>query len=48
MGGRGEGRERRYVLNLLENHVGEYAPSIFARKYRLKLVSILNLEKRIV
>ena len=32
----------------MEIHVGIYAPSIFARKYGLKLNNILHLEKRIV
>ena len=34
-----------YVLTPLENRVGVYAPSVFARKCRLRLVDILNLEK---
>ena len=37
-----------YILAPLENNVRVYAPSIFAKKYRLKLVNILNLAKRIV
>ena len=34
-----------YALVSLENHV--YAASIFARNYRLKLVKIRNLQKRL-
>ena len=34
---------RHYPLATLGNHVGVYAPSIFARKCRLKLANILNL-----
>ena len=37
---------RHYALAPLENHVGVYAPSIFARKCGLNLVNILNLAKR--
>ena len=36
-----------YALSLLENQVVVYAPSIFASKYRLRLVNILNLAKKI-
>ena len=36
-----------YALAPLENLVGVY-PSIFARKWRIKLAKILNLTKRIV
>ena len=39
---------RHYDLAPLENHVGVYAPSIFASKHRLKLDNILNLAKSIV
>ena len=38
---------RHYALAPLKNHVGVYAPSIFARKCRLKL-NILNMVKSIV
>ena len=41
-------RGRHYALPPLENHVGVYASSIFAKKCRLKLVNILNLVKRIL
>ena len=47
-GGTG-GWGRHYALAPLENYVGVYAPSIFARnarKCRLKLVNILNFAKR--
>ena len=40
-------RGRHYALAPLENHVWVYAPSIFARKFKLKLLSILNLAKKI-
>ena len=39
---------RHYALAPLENHVGLYDPSIFARKSRLKLANILNVLKRIL
>ena len=35
-----------YALAPLENDVGVYAHSTFARKCRLKLVNILNLAKQ--
>ena len=35
-----------YALAPLENHVAVYAPSIFARKCRLRLVNILILAKK--
>ena len=50
-GGGGGGGERHYALSPLENHVGVYARLICAKKQKtceLKLVSILNLTKRIV
>ena len=37
-----------YVLAPLESEVGVYAPSIFARKFRVRLVNIMNLTKKIV
>ena len=39
---------RHYALAPLQNHVGVYTPSTFARKCGLKLVNILNLAKRII
>ena len=44
----GEGGGSQYALAPLENYVGLYAPSIFARKCRLKIVNILNLAKTIL
>ena len=40
--------KRHYDLAPLENHVGVYTPSIFARNWGLKLLNILNLAKRVV
>ena len=40
--------EEHYALAPLENHLGVYSPSTFARKCRLKLFNILNLAKKIV
>ena len=37
-----------YALAPLENQLGAYAPTIFARKCRIRLVNILNLAKKIV
>ena len=37
-----------YALAPLENHVGVYTPSTFARKCRLMLVNTLNLAKKII
>ena len=42
------GRGRQDDLAPLENHIGVDPPSKFARKCRLKLVNVLNLEKRTV
>ena len=37
---------RHYALTPLENHVGLYAYSIFARTCRLKLANIIEFGKR--
>ena len=38
--------KKYYAVDPLENHVGVYVPSIFARTCGLKLVNRLNLAKK--
>ena len=40
-------RGRHYALAPMENHVWVYAPSVVARKCKLKLVNIFNFTKKI-